>query len=274
MKKLDERYHVDADTGFRLRYVKSETENFKPHSHNYYEIFLTLTDNITHFVNGTNQILSRGNLLFIRDFDEHEYSSADGGRFEFLNLAISKKTMLELFEYLGDEQTEKKLITSPLPPNAVLTSRDTEKLFYDLFLIGDSKTPSEFKARMRALLSSIFIKYFYLTNHESSDIPLWLEMACEKMKNPKNFIQGTSRLFELAGKSREHTSREIKRCYGATVTDFVNELRLNYAANLIKQSNLTMTDICYESGFLNLSWFYKLFKNKYGKSPADYRKEK
>ena len=51
-----------------------------------------------------------------------------------------------------------------------------------------------------------------------------------------------------------------------------NELRLGYAANLLLSSNLSATDICYECGFCNLSWFYNAFEEKFEMSPIEYRK--
>ena len=78
-------------------------------------------------------------------------------------------------------------------------------------------------------------------------------------------------MVELSGKSQEHLSRSVKKYYGVTLSEFVNELRLNYAVNLITNTNLKITDICYESGFGNLASFYTLFQKSYGKSPKKFR---
>lgn len=272
-KMLDALYHVDTETGFRMRYVKSDTEYFRPHSHNYYEIFLTLSDNIIHLINGSKNNLKRGTLLFIRDFDCHDYASADSNSFEFLNLSFSSETLFSLFEYLGEGLDRRLLLNSKFPPQITLFPRDTDRLYHSFCSLINKKNASLAKIEMRLLLANIFVKYFVSFSEADSGIPFWLENACEQMKEPRNFIIGTSRLFEVTGKSREHTSREMKRYYGITVTEFINELRLNYAVNLMKQSNLSITDICFECGFSNLSWFYKLFSDKYGKTPASYKKE-
>lgn len=79
-------------------------------------------------------------------------------------------------------------------------------------------------------------------------------------------------MYEISGKSREHLSRSLKNYYGVTPSEFIADLRLEYAVNLLLTSNLSVTDICFESGFENLSWFYKQFRQKYGETPADYRK--
>ena len=61
--------NVDPETEYLYRYVRSETEGFGAHYHDYYEIFLTLSDGLTHTVNGVKTKLSDGELVFVRDFD-------------------------------------------------------------------------------------------------------------------------------------------------------------------------------------------------------------
>ena len=92
------------------------------------------------------------------------------------------------------------------------------------------------------------------------------------MKKPENFIHGSERMLELSGKTREHLSRSMQKYYNITPTAYINELKLNYAINLMYSSTLSITDICYECGFSNISWFYKLFEREYGISPAKFKR--
>ena len=67
-KLLTEERFVDKNTGFTYRYVHSETEYFRPHYHDYYELFLMLDGAAIHMVNGAELPLKRGSLVFIRPF--------------------------------------------------------------------------------------------------------------------------------------------------------------------------------------------------------------
>ena len=51
-KKLLAQKHTNSETGFLLRHIYGKTERFSEHTHDFYEIFLTINGNITHFVNG------------------------------------------------------------------------------------------------------------------------------------------------------------------------------------------------------------------------------
>lgn len=57
-----------------------------------------------------------------------------------------------------------------------------------------------------------------------------------------------------------------------TYAEFVNELRINQACNLLRNSNETIAYVCFETGFNNLSNFNRQFKGIIGKSPSEYRK--
>lgn len=59
---------------------------------------------------------------------------------------------------------------------------------------------------------------------------------------------------------------------GVTLSEFVNDLRLSFIANMLKNSNHDIADIVFDSGFGNLSWASDLFKKKYGVTMSEYRK--
>ncbi len=101
--------------------------------------------------------------------------------------------------------------------------------------------------------------------------PHWLRTACASMERRKNLRAGGERLVELAGKSREHVIRQMRRYYGMTPTQFVNELRLRTASRLLVESDQPVLDIGYSLGFQNPSYFAQLFKEKFGMPPTRFR---
>jgi AraC-like DNA-binding protein len=105
----------------------------------------------------------------------------------------------------------------------------------------------------------------------AEDAPYWLRRACAAMSTRKNLLAGSERLAELAGKSREHVIRQMRRYYGMTPTQFVNELRLRTASGLLIDSDRPVLDIGYSLGFQNPSYFAQLFKEKFGMSPTRFR---
>lgn len=66
--------------------------------------------------------------------------------------------------------------------------------------------------------------------------------------------------------------RYFKRQTKDTFSEFVNRVRVTHATSLLSDRNKSVVDICYESGFNNLSYFNRQFKEITNKSPLEYRK--
>ena len=67
--------------------------------------------------------------------------------------------------------------------------------------------------------------------------------------------------------------RYFKKTSNKTFTRFVNEYRLVHACRLLAEKPISITEICFESGFNNFSYFNKTFQEFTGKSATQYRKE-
>ena len=154
-----------------------------------------------------------------------------------------------------------------------LSPRDRERLFYAFSDAVSGPDTEAVRFKLRALLVQIFSEFFMFFRPEESKIPVWLDTAYAQMQKPQNFTQGLSRLYALTGKSPAYLARCFRKYYGTTPTEFINESRLNYCASLLLCSNLSVTDICMECGFENLSWFYEVFERKFGLAPLQYRKK-
>lgn len=264
---------VDQNTGFTYRYVFSDTEYFRPHSHNYYELFLMLDGNSVHMVNGAEIPLNKGDLVFIRPFDNHDYLCVDGKPFSMLNIAFSADICDMLFEYLGKGFGKSHLLGSFLPPEVRLSDYDFKWFLgrMDSIRAIDPKNHDEIGSAFRILLFNVFTRFFTPEPQTEETLPFWLEDMCNKIKKDGNFARGSEYFLSLTDKSREHVSRCIKKHMNMTVTEYINSLRLNFIANMLKNSNHSISDIIFESGFNNISWASDQFKAKYGMTMRQYR---
>jgi AraC-like DNA-binding protein len=91
----------------------------------------------------------------------------------------------------------------------------------------------------------------------------------------KNF-KGKIQLEEIAGVaniSPNSFCRYFKSRTRKTYSQFLIELRVGHACKLLIENNLSIKQLCYESGFNNFTSFHKYFKQITGKSPLSYQKE-
>lgn len=100
----------------------------------------------------------------------------------------------------------------------------------------------------------------------------------EKIKKVYNYIQANynkkikvEEVASLVDLSVVSFSRLIKQRTGKTFVDFLNELRLGHATRLLIESNKTITEICFECGFNNISNFNRIFKKSQGCTPSQFR---
>jgi DNA-binding response OmpR family regulator len=75
------------------------------------------------------------------------------------------------------------------------------------------------------------------------------------------------------GMSRMQLFRKLKALVNQTPSELIRNIRLNRAAQLMKQHYGNVAEVTYEVGFNNLSYFAKCFKEKYGLLPSEYQKQ-
>ncbi|MBO5107584.1 MAG: helix-turn-helix domain-containing protein [Bacteroidales bacterium] len=78
-------------------------------------------------------------------------------------------------------------------------------------------------------------------------------------------------LAGLVGMSPVSFSRFFRQRTGRTLSDYIVDIRLGYAARMLVDSSKNISEICYESGFNNLSNFNRTFKSKRNYTPRDFR---
>jgi AraC-like DNA-binding protein len=66
-------------------------------------------------------------------------------------------------------------------------------------------------------------------------------------------------------------SRFFKLHTGRNLSDYIIDIRIGHSARLLVDTSRSVSEICYESGFNNVSNFNRIFRKKKGCSPKDFR---
>lgn len=102
-------------------------------------------------------------------------------------------------------------------------------------------------------------------------LPDWLSDACIAAKDPSVFRLGSAGLVAHTGKAHPHVSRMMRKYLGQTPSDYVNEIRMGYAARALVTDSEPVSEIAAECGIPNMSHFHKLFRAAFGATPLQYR---
>ena len=81
---------------------------------------------------------------------------------------------------------------------------------------------------------------------------------------------GVEELSKNIGVSRSHLYRKIKEITNQSAVEFIRNIRLGKAAKLLNQNKFYISEVAYMTGFNEISYFRKIFKDFYGVSPSDY----
>ncbi|HAS39489.1 MAG TPA: AraC family transcriptional regulator [Microscillaceae bacterium] len=92
------------------------------------------------------------------------------------------------------------------------------------------------------------------------------------LENFSNEQFGVSELADLMHMSRSNLLRKVKKQTDLSVSQFIRLIRLQKGMELLEQTELTVSEISYQVGFGNNSYFIKCFREHYGRSPGEVRK--
>ena len=71
--------------------------------------------------------------------------------------------------------------------------------------------------------------------------------------------------------NEKYLGRLFKKYFGMTTVEYINNIRLEYCALKLAETNDTVTAIAHDGGFKNEFYFMKCFKKRYSVSPSNYR---
>ena len=108
--------------------------------------------------------------------------------------------------------------------------------------------------------------------HDSFPRPEYLTRVLNYCRDHLQESISVEDLAELSGMSRWYFSREFKRAIGATVPEYLTELRLQLAMQLLQNTHDSVKEIAARCGFREPAYFIRLFARKFGKTPGAIRK--
>lgn len=254
-------------------YIYNASTPVTPHYHNFYEFFLIRSGSIIQNINGSSTKIDSFSLYFILPGDKHSFKNTQDASANLTNIAFSAETYgrlvgdLEL-DALSELSTDKRLIKQ-------IDSYRWEVIIKKANALLNQKQIASKKLKF-AIFNSILLDVIMLFMEEKAvtkNIPNWLSSACSRMQEKANYLLGLRRFIELSTKTQEHLSRELRKYYGVTPTAYINDIRLEESALLLLNTDMSITDICFEVGFENIPYFLTLFKKRYDLSPSKYRNQ-
>ena len=106
-----------------------------------------------------------------------------------------------------------------------------------------------------------------LSARESLLISLLTETVANNYTNPEFGVDELAEALEI---SRSSLNRRMRETLDTTANNYIRDVRIQKAEELLRSSSLQINEICYRVGFQTPSYFIKCFRKKYGQSPNEY----
>jgi signal transduction histidine kinase/AraC-like DNA-binding protein/CheY-like chemotaxis protein len=183
------------------------------------------------------------------------------------------------------ERLKKDLRTSHIP-TIILTASDDQDSYLkaldsgaDIFLTK----PFNLKVLAQSIKGLLFNREklrFYYTNNivnieegsfgvsEQDFLKKLNELIGKNLENSAYTVEDLARDLAI---SRVQLYRKVKAILGISISDHINNMRLDKSKELLKKSNQTISEIAYAVGFSSPNYFSTSFKNKFGISPKEYK---
>lgn len=247
---------INMKSNYIFQRIKDRKLTDVYHSHDFYEWIFVIKGNCTHILNEEEVCLNENVLLLLSPGDRHKFTDQSHDA-HVISLSV-KKDEFENFKSAFNIYEETSYIQTILNPNQVRIILN----FYH------SAVELEYKLLLANLLK------IYIDSFNNTDSPPgMLKSAMIEMRKPENLKIGIKRFTEITNLSKTHLNRLLKKHYNTTMHDYIVKTRLEIAYNLLIITNTNMEDISESLGYASFSHFNKIFKIKYGISPAELRKK-
>lgn len=240
------------------------------HSHSYFEIVYIVSGTVKHFCNGTTQRLTVGDMFILRPADIHRFIRPAACFHR--DVVISSELFRFACDYLDDKLFDEFNSAREVPQTKLAVSDvlHLENVLNRInFVVPNNK---QLAVQTRSCMATILGHFLYTKQEsEKSGAPLWLKELLERFSCMDIVQKGIPGLLENIPYNQIYICRVFKKYLGMTMTQYLNLVRLHNAALYLKTRNLPIETISEELGFSSPTQFYKLFRARYGCTPAEYK---
>lgn len=261
-----------------------ESENFiTAHWHNEIEIVLVRSGEFNLQVNSNFYTCKKDDIVIINSGELHYFSINKNGFSTWntlvfdisqLNTTILDSCSVNFITPIINKDFEIPVIISKKSE----INNNLRNILLKIIQVYYSKYYG-FELEIKSLMFNFFAQLFrYNLIQKKENTTLLKELKIEKIKEVLQYIEKNyngditiNTLAKICHYNESHFMRFFKKHTGNTCTQFIKNYRLEKAANLLTNTNLSITEVALEVGFSNISYFIRSFKNKYKITPKEFK---
>lgn len=241
------------------------------HDHDYWEFFYVVQGNVVHETESGQQVLTAGMGYLVHPSDKHRFVEASDDYVQ-LNIAITDVAFREMLNFLDGSLYQS--LVAPQKPMLYMVGnsigRELQKTLHAIQITNVSN-----QQRITALTKLLWIEVIKLIYRKdlllNQEYPEWLNNFINEIQKPQNISKKTLELTELTHFSHRHLTRLFLQYTGQTLNEYLLDVRMNYAAMLLRTTQQDVMQISAAVGYDSLSYFIRIFKEHFKITPKQYR---
>lgn len=234
----------------------------------YYKLIYIISGKLGMKINGEKFYLEEQGYMVIRPTDKCVFmKSVVPSKVLFIDVAETE--VVKILQFLGEScesyvTTQDKLFVS----GDYNVKLKIDELYNRILKHGDK---NHLLSKLISLeMFSGMARVMHRSNY-TDVIPKHIVDAVTGLKTPENLQIGVQYVERELNYSRSQLCRIFKKYYGKTPFNYVSELRLSYAYNMIIYTDYDFETIAELVGFSSISHFYEKFKLQYKTTPSKLR---
>lgn len=227
-------------------------------------------------------VVTAGTIAFISPGILHSMEQFQGQPFVYRNIIFDLKMVLS---YISDESTLNTLlpiIANKLYFPVIIDKQNPLNTLLTVYIntmqqIHDTRLPG-YELAIKAQI--MLMIYLLTSNNLMLTDKYYLKSSVSKLKKVLTYISGhyeesisIQDAASVYGSSPSDFMRFFKNTTGSSFIHYLNDYRLNIAQEQLLTTSCSILEIAVNAGFNNLSYFNRMFKNKFHESPSSYRKK-
>lgn len=235
----------------------------RPHWHGFVELEFFIEGTGTHSYNGTTFQIKPGDTWVLSTDDSHQLHLDKG--MKSINIALDP-------EILHEKLRAHLFMFHPL--HCRFNEEESRAFLQKVEILWQEQERRELLSRVKAVsvINDMLVDIARKSSASTTPIKNSLvnDMATYLQANYKHNIT-LAELARVFSFTPNYCGHLFKETTGITFNDYLNNLRVKHACRLLLNSQLSIREIAYDSGFNSLEYFYATFKKFYGITPAKYR---
>ncbi|MBI4977698.1 MAG: AraC family transcriptional regulator [Spirochaetes bacterium] len=264
---------------------------FKPHAHDFIQLVIIEQGTVTHTMYGTTVKLRPGDVIFVPPLMKHTLKCRDGSAVSIVKISFAPSVIhpslsahLSFITAAEPEAAFLHPLADMIRANryrAISSGADFRNVrtlidgMLDRFTKKDLFHEISIKAYLLQLLALLAAAYQQPVQSPRTHTTMKHSDAIDTaVRFIETHCQDDITLADAAkaaSMSSSFFSRSFKSVIGKPFVHYLAEARIAKASAMLAQSERSITDICYESGFNDLNHFCRTFKRLLGVTPSDYR---